>query len=147
MTPRASDRGHARRGTILLALLTVSGVPLACGDQEDRSLCSVFERVVESRAVVAALDPQQATAGDAAKLAEEHQKLVEQLQQVTDGRYASAVADLNVAITDLRNTLESVDPDADYATWAPLVEDDLTAVRDASAHVESLIEPGCQPAS
>ncbi|MFM2077888.1 MAG: hypothetical protein RJA49_1778 [Actinomycetota bacterium] len=129
-----------------LAAVAVT-VPASCGKQAERSLCTVFAGFVESRVKVAAIDPAQTTAADAAKIAAEYEGAVAALQTVTDGRYGTAVNDLAAASADLRNTLESVAPDADFATWGPLATDELQAVRDASQNVESLIEPDCTSAS
>ncbi len=149
MTRRAYSRGRSmRRGMAMFVVAAAAvTVPAACGKQADRSLCSVFEKYVEARVKVAAVDPANTTAADAAKIAEDYEAAVAELQTVTDGRYGTAVNDLLAASTDLRNTLESVAPDAEFSTWGPLVQDELDAVRDASQNVEDLIEPDCQSAS
>ena len=48
---------------------------------------------------------------------------------------------------DLVLTLAALPEDGDYATWGPLVEDDLAATADAATQVEQAIAPSCSPAS
>ena len=48
-----------------------------------------------------------------------------------------------MAARDVVLTLDSVQDQADYSTWAPLVEDDLEAAADAAVTVEDAIEPQC----
>ena len=70
---------------------------------------------------------------------------IRQLRETTDGRYSAAVDDLDVAVADALRTLESVDADADYTTWSPLVEDEFQVAREAADKVEELINPQCNP--
>ena len=127
-------------------LAAILGIPLAaCGDQEDASLCTAFVEFLDARATVQALDPQTLSAEQATDTAENYLASVNRLQQTVDDRYEQQVLDLENAVNDVLLTLTSVQDDADFATWGPLVEDDLETAADAAARVEDSIEPSCNP--
>jgi hypothetical protein len=120
-------------------------VPLACGDSEEQSMCPVFEEYLEARAAIQAVDPTSATAAGATEAVEEYLGAVQRLRETTDGRFAEAVDSLETVVADALRTLESVDDDAEYETWAPLVEDSFEDANDAAERVEELISPQCNP--
>ena len=123
-------------------------VPLvlaSCGESAERALCPSYEQFLVSREVIRSIDAESATAAEAVDEIEAFQSSVRQLRENTDGRFRSAVDDLDVAISDVLLTLTSVDPDADYSTWAPLVVDDVETAQEATAQVAELIAPQCAP--
>jgi hypothetical protein len=133
--------GGRVRGALVLALLTVALV--ACGDTEEQSLCPVYEEFLVARDKVAAVVPSAETAADLRGIAEAYLAKVRQLREAADGRYSDPIDALEVAVADVVRTLESIDADAPYATWAPLVEDSVEDARDAGDRVEELIGPEC----
>ena len=68
---------------------------------------------------------------------------VRQLQTSADGRYGAAIDALESATRDVLLTLHSVQDDAQYATWAPLVEDSDQRMADATVTVENRIGRTC----
>lgn len=123
-------------------------VPLllvACGESSERSLCPSYEQFLESRAALLAVDAESETAAEAIEEIEGFRASVQQLRENADGRYRAAVEDLDAALTDVVNTLASVDADADYSTWAPLVAEDVETAQNAAARVNELIAPQCAP--
>jgi hypothetical protein len=135
-------RRRPRRVTALAVVLVVMGTA-ACGDIEDESMCSVYGDFLDVRAELAEVDPEQETAADATELAEDYLDTVTRLQETADGRFGTELDRLESAVDDVLRTLDSLDDDADYATWAPLVEDSLENVADAAVSVEDAIEPQC----
>jgi len=128
-------------GALAIALLAVG--PVACGDLEDQSLCRVYEDFLVAREETAAVDPTAQTAAELTEIADTYLATVRQLREATDGRYVEAIDALEVAVTDVVRTLDSVDPDEPYATWAPLVDDSIDDATDAADRVEELIGPQC----
>ena len=120
-------------------------VPLACGDSEEQSMCPVFEDYLEARAAIQAVDATSETAAGATEEVEEYLGAIQRLRETTDGRFAEAVDSLETVVADALRTLESVDDDAEYETWAPLVEDSFEDASDAAERVEELISPQCNP--
>jgi hypothetical protein len=127
-----------------MVALTMS-VFAACGDPEDQALCPAYEEFRSTRDAVQALDPSSMTAGEATELAERYRQQVTRIQEVADGRYTSELDALESAVDDVLRTLASVQDDAEYETWQPLVEDSLEDVQDASARFVEAIEPSCFP--
>jgi hypothetical protein len=123
-------------------------IPLACGDQAERSLCAVYADLLATEADVGEIDPtvvSASTAGRAADVAEEYVSAVRRLRAAGDDRYRSAIDDLLTAARDVELTLSSVDAEADFATWSPLVAEDLEDARRAADRVHALIGPQCAP--
>lgn len=146
MQPMSPVPRPRRASMGLLALVAAAiAVPAACGDSDEQSLCNVYADFVTARAAVQAVDPTQQTAAEATEIVEDYRDTVQRLRETADGRYRAAVDDLDVAIADGLRTLESVDDEADYATWAPLVEDSFEDAQDAAQRVEELINPQCNP--
>lgn len=121
-------------------------IPAACSESET-SLCDSFDELVGATAAVASIDPTNETAAEATDAVDEYLAAVRALRQAADDRYGSQLEALETAVSDVRLTLGSVQDDADYATWGPLVADDLELAADAAVQVEQAIEPSCQPAS
>jgi HAMP domain-containing protein len=117
----------------------------ACGESAERSLCASYEQFLEAGEVIRSVDPESETAAEAIDEIEEFQSSVAQLRETTDGRFRSAVDDLDAAVADVLRTLQGVDPDEDYSTWAPLVADDVETAQAAAAYVVELIAPQCAP--
>ena len=93
-----------------------------------------------SRAQVASIDPADlstTTAGDATEIAEDYLAGVRRLEQAADGRYGTQLDALETAVNDVLFTLESVQDDADFSTWGPLIEDDLELAEDAAVQVDN----------
>jgi hypothetical protein len=145
--PVTSDRQWFSSGRVWCVLVGALGLGVvgACGDVEDQALCPVFEEFVVVRGVVQAVDVSEVSAGEAALLAEGYLQRVTRMQEVADGRYSSELDALELAVDDVVRTLASVQEDAEFDAWAPLVEDSLEDVRDASARVVEAIEPSCSP--
>lgn len=138
------SRSVGRRGRRLLAVAAIGPVLLAaCGELAERSLCTSYEQFLVSREVIRSVDAESATAAEATEEIEAFQSSISQLRENTDGRFRSAVDDLDAAVSDVLRTLDGVDPDEDYSTWAPLVADDLETAREAAAYVAELIAPQC----
>ncbi len=117
----------------------------ACGDQEDASLCTAYAELLDSRAAIAQIDPTNLDASEASDIAQRALDGVGRLRHAADDRYEQEIENLGAAVNDLRLTLSSIPDDADFATWGPLVEDDVEAVSDAAQVVEDAIEPSCNP--
>ena len=140
--------GRTSRAAAAVALAAAAWLNASCGSDtaEKRSLCSSFEQLVITGAAIRASDVSDLTAGEASDLAEAYQQRVTQVQEVADGRYGAELDALEQTVDDLVRTLSSIQDDADFATWAPLVEDSLEDVSTASRRVEQAIEPSCAPA-
>ena len=108
-------------------------------------MCTVFADFEIARAEVQAVDPESVAAAGAIDAIQDYYDTIRQLRETTDDRFSVAVDDLDVAVADALRTLESVDGDADYTTWAPLVEDEFQVAREAADKVEDLINPQCNP--
>jgi hypothetical protein len=117
----------------------------ACGDREDASLCTAYAEFLDSRAEIAQIDPANLDASNASDIAESALDGVRRLRQAADDRYEQEIENLDAAVNDLLLTLSAIPDDADFATWGPLVEDDLEAASDAATVVEDAIEPSCNP--
>jgi hypothetical protein len=139
-------RARGRRASAAMLALS-SLVPLACGDNEDASLCTAFDEFLDARAQVATVDPADESAAGAIDIVEDYLAGVRRLEQAADGRYGQELDGLETAVNDVLLTLESVQDDADYATWGPLVEDDLELAADAAVQVAEVIEPSCTSAT
>lgn len=136
-----------RSGALVAACLVLVATATACGDTEDASLCVVYGEYLSVVQPVLDADPTGATAAEAATAVEDVLASVRHLRAVTEGRYAAPVDALEATLDDLRRTLRSVDGDADYATWQPLVEDSIDDANDAAARVADEIGPVCAPGS
>ena len=117
----------------------------ACGDQEDASLCTAFDEFLEARATVQAINPDALNAQAAEDAAESYRAGVQRLRQAAVDRYQQQLENLDAAVRDLQLTLAAIPDDADFATWGPLVADDLENVADAATVVQDTIEPSCNP--
>jgi hypothetical protein len=117
----------------------------ACGDQEDASLCNAYGEYLEARAELQTIEPTTLSATQATAVAENALAGVRRLEQAADGRYGQELDALETAVNDVLLTLESIPDDAEVATWAPLIEDDLEVAADAANQVEQAIEPSCTP--
>ncbi len=138
-------RARRRRTSAVLVAL-VAFVPLACGEPKDASLCTAFGEYLDIRAEVAAIDAADltiTTAGEATELAEDYLAGVRRLEQAADGRYGTQLDTLETAVNDVLFTLESVQDDADFSTWGPLVADDLELAEDAAVQATRAIAPSC----
>jgi hypothetical protein len=127
-------------GAVLVASTLVAG---GCGQTRERSLCPVYGDFLAARQEVLEITPAAARASSAAAVVEDYLVSIARLAEVTDGRYHTAVADLEAAVADVLRTLEGVDPDEDPATWEPLIEESAEDARSAADRVEDLIDPQC----
>jgi hypothetical protein len=145
MTATSTSPGSiARRwfgGCVILAL---SAVPLACGDSDEQSLCVVYAEFLDARAEIQAIDPTDKSAAEAVDAVDDYLSTVQRLRE-TDSTNSAAVDDLEAATKDALRTLESVDDEADYSTWAPLVEDSFEEAQKAADRVVDLYGPQCTP--
>lgn len=110
-------------------------------------MCDAYSRYLVTLQPVLATDPTGATAATATKAVEEVLASVQQLRATADDRHSDELVTLENSLDDLRATLESVDDAADYPTWAPLVNDSVDDVVDATVIVDALLEPECTPGS
>jgi len=108
-------------------------------------LCTAYAELLDSRAAIAQIDPTNLDASEASDIAQRALDGVGRLRHAADDRYEQEIENLGAAVNDLRLTLSSIPDDADFATWGPLVEDDVEAVSDAAQVVEDAIEPSCNP--
>jgi hypothetical protein len=108
-------------------------------------MCRAYDDFLAARTEVQAVDPESVAAAGAADLAEDYYNSVRALKETTDGRFRAAVEALEAEARNVLLTLDSAPDDADYATWAPLVEDDLENTADAAAIVVELMDPECNP--
>jgi hypothetical protein len=134
-----------RRSSLLIPAAIAAFALPGCGDQEDASLCTAFGELLAARAAVAAIDPQNHDAEQAKDAVESYSAGVRRLRQAADDRYEQQLFGLEAAVDDVRLTLAPIPDDAEFATWSPLVEDDLEALADAATQVENAIEPSCNP--
>jgi hypothetical protein len=134
--------GGPLSGVLAVVLL---GAMVACGDSEEQSLCPVYQDFLDARAEVAAVDPTAETAADLTDIADRYLATVRQLRETADGRFSDAIDTLEAEVADVERTLAGVDPDARYATWAPLIDDSIADAGDAADQVEELIGPQCTP--
>jgi hypothetical protein len=133
---------YRRAGSAILAVLLCT-IPFACGDQKDASLCTAFDEFLNARTTVRAIDPTDQNAAQASDIAENYLASVRRLEAAADGRYTQQLDALETAVNDVVRTLSSVQDDAEYATWAPLVEDDLGLAEDAAVTVVNAIGQSC----
>ena len=116
----------------------------ACGDQEDASLCTAFVEYLDVRAQLYALQPTEPNAAQATEIGEDYLNAVHRLEQASDGRYTQQLDGLDTAARAILLTLASVQDDADFSTWRPLIDDDLEAAQDAAQQVIDAIAPSCE---
>jgi len=134
----------SRRSPVLLCALGLVAVSLtACGDIEDQSMCTAYEEYLDARDAIQDVDPEDESAGEAAELVDRYLESVQRLDEAADGRFATELDALQLAVRDVLLTLESVQEDEDYSTWAPLVEDSLEVAADAAVSVMDAIDPEC----
>jgi hypothetical protein len=119
------------------------GIITGCADQDEQSLCSSYAEYVVLADEVDAADPTGATAGDVGETVGVVRGELAQLRAVADSRYQAPIDELRSLLRDLENTLGSVDDDADYETWRPLVDDTLDDIRIADARLRRVMNPAC----
>ena len=129
---------------VIPAALLVAVLP-ACGDHEDASLCTAYGEFLQARSTVQAIDPDNLDAKQGEDIAELYLAGVRRLRQAADDRYEQEIENLDAAVNDLLLTLAPIPDDADFATWGPLVEDDLESAADAATVVQDAIAPSCTP--
>jgi hypothetical protein len=134
-----------RRVTAIALAAVAPALVVSCGESEERSLCTSFDEFVAAGTFIRAADLEALSAAEATDLAESYLQRVTQMQEVADGRYGAELDALEATADDLLRTLSSVQDDADFDTWAPLVSDTLEDVDAASLRVEQTIEPSCSP--
>jgi hypothetical protein len=138
-------RSFAISNVMTLGLLCA--VPLACGTPEDASLCTAYAELLNANTAVQAIDPTDQSAANAIDVVENYLAGVRRLEQAADGRYGQQLDTLETAVNDVLLTLQSIPDDADYATWGPLIEDDLEAAYNATVPVQQAIDPSCTVAT
>lgn len=138
------QRAHRRLAAPVLGLALLAGMA-ACADPEDQALCPAYERFLDAATTLESVSLDGSTAGEAADRVEVVLGEVRHLDSVADTRYGDQLDQLETALDDLLRTLESVQEDADAATWQPLVEDSVEDARHSSLVVTELIDPVCRP--
>jgi hypothetical protein len=146
MTPQQGP--HARHRPAIAAAaalgLSFSFVAASCAEPEERSLCTSFEQMVALGDSIRT-DVTGETAGELSDQTDALLQRVTALQEVADGRYTAELDALEETLDNLVRTLASIQEDAEYDTWSPLVEESVEDVNAASARVEEAIEPSCFP--
>ena len=141
---RAGRRGPASTRVVRLTIVAgLVGIIAGCADQDEQSLCSSYAEYVVLADEVYAADPTGATVSDVAETADVVFGELAQLRAVADGRYRAPIDELRSLLRDLENTLGSVDADAGYDTWEPLVDDTLDDIRIADARLRRVMNPAC----
>lgn len=136
-------RGHRRLAAAIGLAVVAAGAIAGCGEPEDASLCTAYAEFLDRRAEVAAADPTSADAATASDVAERYLAAVNRLQHAADGRYVQQLEDLEEEVQDIVRTLAAIPDDADYATWAPLIDEDFETAQEAAGQVERLIAASC----
>lgn len=122
--------------------LVAIGLVAGCAD-DDATLCASYANYLVLADAAYAADPTAATAADVAESVDAVRANVAQMRALADGRYRSPIDELAGLLGDLENTLASVPDDADYAVWAPLVDDTLDDVRIADQRLRRVVSPAC----
>ena len=125
-------------------MLGASFMAASCADPKDSSLCTNFDQMVASAESVRA-DVDGDTAGEFSDQLEAVLQHVTALQELADGRYTAELDSFEQTLDDLIRTLDSVQEDAEFDTWAPLIEDSVEDVDAAAARLVEAIEPSCSP--
>ncbi len=147
---RSAVHGPRRPARLLVAIglaLGLATVTLACGDTDELAICPAYDDLVDARGAVQDLDFENSNAGETAAVVDEYLSSVHQLQAAADGRYGTVLDALEVAVNDLLVTLDSVQDDADYETWAPVVRDTAETAADAGVAAEQQIGASCEAES
>ncbi|MGE3619520.1 MAG: hypothetical protein AB7L84_03565 [Acidimicrobiia bacterium] len=138
-------RTWGMRAAAACAAVGLGVLVAGCGDTEELSLCPAYDDLVEVAEPVLEADPTSATAGQVAEATQDVRTALARVRAAADGEYAAAIDELDLVLGELATTLDGVDPDADYTTWAPLVEDTAQDVADAGGRLQELVEPVCTP--
>jgi hypothetical protein len=147
-TQDASARALPVIVVVLVGLVVMVGLvawSTSASDEDTASseLCASYDELVIAGEGIKGADPETSTAGQAVHLVDAYLDSVHELQRTADGRYTQQLDALDQAVTDVQRTLSSVQDDADYATWEPLVADDIETALDAAADVHSVVAPSC----
>jgi hypothetical protein len=127
---------------LLIAAIGAILLP-ACRDPKDASLCTAFVEYLDVRAQLRALEPTEPNAAQVKDIGENYLAAVDRLRQVSDGRYTQQLDGLDTAVRNILLTMASVQDDAEYSTWRPLIDDDFDDARDEAQHVIDAIAPSC----
>jgi hypothetical protein len=133
-----------RRSTLVIPAAMLAFALPACGDQKDASVCTAFVEYLDVRSQLYALDPTAPNAAQAKEIGEDYLAAVNRLEQAADGRYTQQLDGLDTAVRNILLTLASVQDDADYSTWRPLIDDDLETAQDWAQQVIDAIAPSCE---
>jgi hypothetical protein len=141
-------RGRTTRVvTLALVVGVLAVVAIGCGEQEERSFCTVYDEWLDVKREISTLDPTEETAQEAEDVATEALDVTRRLREVEQDRYGDQLETLEDQLQDVVRTLASVPDDADYATWEPLVEESVEDAVDSAQRVQDLIDPTCRPDS
>jgi hypothetical protein len=135
----------SRPARVLLCVAVIGGAAVltGCRDSTDLSLCPAWGFYTHTAEQISKDRPTGGTAADWLVAVHEVLGDLDQLREVSDSRHTDAISTAETALEELQGTLESVEPDQEYSTWAPLVSDDIDAVLDADQRLRELIEPEC----
>jgi hypothetical protein len=147
----AAVRAERIRRGLTVASVTVLAIAslAACSEdvEKDQSLCTVYGQYLDELTAIQDLDAKSLSAKDASDVVEGYVESVVRVQHATeDDRNNNGLLVLEAAARDLLRTVESVPDDADYETWAPLVEDDLKDVRNAAQIIDEALAAECPEA-
>jgi hypothetical protein len=130
-------------GVASVGMVIASG----CADVDEQSLCTVYADFQSAAADLQQVVVGDGTADEAADSVDAVLGQVRHLRAVADTRYADQLDELERSVDDLLRVVESIDEDADAATWEPLVEDSVENARFRAAAVQDVIDPVCSPAA
>ena len=142
-TLRARRPGRRAWSIALVCSLAAAVLLGGCGHPEEQSLCTVYADYARTVVSVSSVDATTATASQVAEAVDATLRQVQHLGEVSDYRYAEPIEALTTSLQDASSVLDSVEPDADYATWQPLVADSLDDARAQAARLDQAIRPSC----
>ena len=126
--------------------VAAAALPLlaACGNSDDRDLCTQFAGLVSAADEWQQQDPLTAKADDMRAASEDFQAELDQFQAVAEGRLDTAISTLRANIDAFRQA--AIDNDSEALEAArPLLEDAKEDVDEAWAVVEALADLQCDP--
>lgn len=129
---------------VLAGVVLFGTVAGGCVDRNEQAMCPAYAEYLAVIDVVAAAEPTAATAGDVVDTIDVVVGELDQLRAVADERYRAQIDAVSVELDDVRRTLGSVQDDADYSTWAPLVDSTFEDLAVAQARLRRVIDPACQ---
>jgi hypothetical protein len=132
-------------GLVVMLGLVAWSTSASDEDTKSASLCANYGELVAAGDALGTADLESTTAGNTLYLVDDYLDAVNDVKRAADDRYGQQLDALDQAVADIERTLASVQVDADYSIWQPLVADDVEDALDAAAQVEAVISPSCTP--